>query len=294
MADKIIKFNPSTYYHNAVIKEPSSAIKDARVIRLVVDSRERNMSIFPNPSNYEINLVENIQNVVHLSLITAEFPFDSYTIHKNNSIIHLAYNDTVYAIELETGNYSETELATELTNALNTVVGSTDFKVEYIARKDNYTFRCKNPFGLVFRGEAERNQYNNSMDTAYISRTMGRLLGFGINNYMSKQLSSPPDAFGNAINSEFKKNFGVDDYIVLRIDAAEVNVSTAESLNRSFAVISKNKTLSVFDEDSYHKKFKPPLGRLPKLKITLTDFYGNLYDFNNQDHKLEFVLICDF
>lgn len=294
MTERIIKFNPTTYYNNAIIKEPNDAVKSSRIIRIVVDSRERNISIFPSPNNYEINLLEDLKNVVHMSLITAEFPFDSYLINSNNNLLYLAYNDLVYSISIETGNYTEAELAAELTAKLNTTVNANDFIVEYIGIKDNFVFRCKHPFGLVFRGEVFTHAFNNSRDTAYPEKSIGRVLGFGINNYVSTPLLNPIDLYVNGLNSEFKKNFQKDDYIVLKIDAAEINKSTATTLNNSFAVISKFKECSVFDENAYHKKFKPPLAKLPKLKISLTDYYGNLYDFQNKDHKLELMFVCDF
>lgn len=293
MTERIIKYSPSTYYNKAIIKEPNENNKSSRVIRLVVDSRERNISLFPNPNNYEINLLEDVQNVVHMSLITAEFPFDSYLINNNNNMLYLAYNDQVYPIIIETGNYTETELASELTTKLNNAIGSTDFVVEYVPRKDNFIFRCKNLFGLVFRGEAFNHAFNYSRDTAYPEKSIGRVIGFGINNYVSVSIASV-DAFVHVVNSEFKKNFEKDDYIILKIDAAEINKSTSDSINNSFAVISRNKLTSVFEENAYHKNFKPPISKLPKLKFRLLDYYGNLYDFQNKDHKLELMLVCDF
>ena len=291
MTDKIIAFDPQTYYHNAVIKTPSH-IK-SRIIRLVVDSRERNLSLFPNPNSYEINILEDVQKVISLNLLHADFPFNGYLVGSNNNILYVAYNDIVYNVPIDIGNYSETELAIELTNSINNVIGSSDFQVEYNKKKDNFKFRCKNSFGLVFRGKNVTKAYNNSIDTLYPEKSIGRLLGFGINNYRSIVLGTG-DAFTNVITSEFKKNFVVEDYVVVRIDLLEINKSTSDTLNNSFAIITKNNTTYTYESNYVVKKFNPPLSKLTKLKFSFVDFYGNPIDFQNQDHRFELLLVCEF
>ena len=36
------------------------------------------------------------------------------------------------------------------------------------------------------------------------------------------------------------------------------------------------------------KTFNPPQARLTRIRLTFYDVYGNLYDFQNQDHGIEF------
>lgn len=289
--DNIIRNDPATYYENALIKAPYN--KKMKHVRLVVDSRERNTTLFPNPNYYEINALEDIENVVSMSLLHADFPFDSYLVGKNNCLLILAYNSIVYTIEIDIGNYTVQELATELTNALNTATSSSAFLVEYDARKDNFRFRCDSPFGLVFRGKTVTGQaYNNSMDTLYPERSIGRLLGFGISNYTSV-LDSSLVGKQNIIRSEFKKNFNVQDYVVVRIDAIELNKSTADSLNNSFAIITKNNSTYEYDTNYVVKIFTPPMKRLHKLKFSFLDYYGNLIDFQNMDHRFEIQILCE-
>jgi hypothetical protein len=289
--DNIIRNDPVTYYENALIKAPYA--KKMKHVRLVVDSRERNMTLFPNPNAYEINILEDIENVVSMSLLHADFPFDSYLVSKNNCVLILAYNSIVYTIEIDVGNYTVQELATELTNALNIATSTADFLVEYDSKKDNFKFRCMTPFGLVFRGRTVKGQaYNNSEDTLYPDRSIGRLLGFGINNYASV-LDTNLVGQQNVIRSEFKKNFNVQDYVVVSIDTVELNKSTADSLNNSFAIITKKNTTYEYDTNYVVKVFNPPLKRLHKLKFSFVDYYGNLIDFQNMDHRFEIQILCE-
>jgi hypothetical protein len=294
MTDKIIpNYNRDVYYHNAVIREPSLSSQQKRIIRLVIDSRERNVSLFPSPNSYEINLVDEIMNVEALSLICTEFPFDSYTVGSNNNMLYLAYNSLVYPLAIEIGNYTETLLASTIQDAFNTAVGGNNFIVSYNALKDNFTFRSKNPFGLIFRGDTFLHSYNNSTDTAYKQKSMGKLLGFGIYNYVST-VQSTNDAYVNVLNSEYKKDFNTDGYIVLNIDAFDLNKSTADSIQNSFAIISNHTQALSLGTELISKHFKPSLSKLRKLKVNIVDFYNNPYDFQNKDHRFELLLLCDF
>lgn len=290
--DKILFHDHTTLYENAIVHTPSFK-KTQKQVRLIVDSRERNITLFPNPNAYEINLLEDLNNVTSMSLLHAEFPFDTYLVNSSNNVLILAYNNVIYTVQIDIGNYTAQELATELTTLLNTTVGSAIFLVEYNVRRDNFIFRCEDVFGLVFKGSSVRGTYNDSMDTVYPTNSCGRILGFGISNYASLLNSTLPDK-QNVINSEFKKNFNVQEYIVVHIEEVELNKSTSNSLQNSFAIVSKNNTTSGdFDNNFVVKYFTPPLKRLHKMRLSFVDFYGNLMDFQNQDHRMEILVTCD-
>jgi hypothetical protein len=293
MDDRIIRNSASTLYNNALIPEPSAYKKPKRVIRLVVDSRERNATLFPSPNSYEVNVLEDVQNVEMLSLLTADFPFDPYTIGMYNNALYVAYAGQVFTVSVEIGNYEPVELANAMQNAVNAAVGAPDFVVAYSALKDNFVFRCKNAFGLVFRGNTFTSSYNNAPDTAYCGNSIGKRIGFGIHNYLSA-VQNTGDAFGNVISSEFKKDFVTQEYAILNIDAFELNKSTASSLQNSFAVVTKRCENPFYGLEHANKTFKPNLGKLSKLRVKVTDFHGNPFDFQNKDHRFELLLMCDF
>lgn len=288
LSKRIITNDPKVYFDNAVIKQPDY-IKQ-KTLRVVVDSRERNTLIFPNPNFYEINLVEDIENVSSITLLSSNIKHCQYTINRNNNVLHLAYDNQVHNITIDTGDYTEIELATELQNSLNTIVGSSDFKVSYSKRKDNFTFQCVNAFGLIFRGQEYTHTYNSSIDVKYPANSIGKTLGFGMNNFISHS-EVTGDGFTHVIRSEFRKNFDSDQYVVLKIDMIELNKSTLNNVNNSFAIFT-DETTKPFHMEYNTKKIHPPLGKLNKFKIAFTDIYGNLYDFQNVDHVMEFMICC--
>lgn len=290
MSERIISYDPDAYFKHAVLQTPTNQY---RQVRIVLDSRERNVSLFPNPNNYEVNLTQDIQNVSNIRLVSTTFPFSSYLVNNTNNVLQLAYNNTVVPVTVDTGMYDESGLAQELQTAINSAVGASNFQVTYNARKDNFTFACTASFGLVFRGQQFIHPMNNSIDTAYAAGSMGKLLGFGIDNYMS--VGGNPGSYPNIISSEFRKDFSGVNSIVLTADLLEINVSTSDTLLNSFAIVTRTNISDTtqYDVSTVVHKFTPPISRLAKLKLRLTDYYGNPYDFQNQDHRLEFVVTCE-
>ena len=128
-----------------------------------IDSQDRNILKYPNPSEFEIELPEDITNVVSLRLIQWCFPHDYNLfsiLNKNVTMtfkINNPYNPTVnglvnnllekiyeflysnqnndYVIVIEQGNYTSQQLATELTNRFNNTI--TDALTEYFIFKMN-------------------------------------------------------------------------------------------------------------------------------------------------------------
>lgn len=90
------------------------------------------------------------------------------------------------------------------------------------------------------------------------------------------------------IQAPFRKNLRKDRYIVLNVNNAEINYGVSTVLDRSFCIIN-SKDCSLNNEYKFDaiKNYEPPLNSLKRLQISFYDYDGNLYDFQNQDHRLE-------
>jgi hypothetical protein len=290
MNPSMLQHNSSTYYETAVIPPPRK-MKN-KVTRFVIDSRERNISLFPNPNDYEVQFIQELHDVSKVTLLSTTFPFSSYIVNTTNNILTVAYNNVVYDVEIDIGNYTETALATELQNAINTEIGGTHFKVDYVSKKDNFSIRCDGSFGLVFVGNQVKHPYSDSFDKLYRARSIGKLLGFGISNYLSVTQATG-DAYTNVIASEFRKNFSYDNYITVSLDAFSANTSSAPSLQGSFVCVAKaDSNTTYYDSNPVIVVNSPPSSKITKFRIKLNDFYGNLYDCQNYDHRIELLLEC--
>ena len=68
---------------NHIIKPPELKTSDIpkRYYRYVIDSRDRNLSHFPDPNKYEIKLSEDIHDVQSVELLSFDVPFTKYLIN---------------------------------------------------------------------------------------------------------------------------------------------------------------------------------------------------------------------
>jgi hypothetical protein len=73
---------------------------------ILVDSRQRDYSIYPNPSNYQVELMEPHRNVDRIELIAAMMPKTEYNINSENNLILLSINGGNYqSLYLTQGQY---------------------------------------------------------------------------------------------------------------------------------------------------------------------------------------------
>ena len=263
-----IDLNTFDYEGNALIKPPFEQLKNIRdttrkTTRIVIDSRDRDMALYPNPASYCIDLQDDIEEVTSAELCVAKINLCAYNISSINNTIVL--NSTTYTVT--PGDYNATTLQT----ALNDLLGNDGYYVAYNAIFDKYTISSSFAF------------------TLQSTTTMSKVLGY-------VTLRAYPAVFNSGTNtytltSPYRLNFKENEYIVLNIDQLTLNNSINPILHKSFAIIHKN-----FLDTNYNqivqktiKYLNPPIARAHKLKICFRDYYGNLYDFQNQDHVLEIV-----
>ena len=260
---------------------------------VVIDSRDRDLKLYPDPARYDVTLDEEIQDVTSVELMCAEVPMVSYTVSTRNNLIHVAaFGSSTFAAplvaEVDVGNYTKEELATAVQAALNAAVSNEAFVVQYHARLDNYDVYSASSFALSFATST------SSATVAYAPRTAARLLGFGPKRYASAAAEPPPPgqpAFTNTVRAPHRCDLDTDRYAVLHIEPAYVNYSATNNtvLNRSFAILPKSlSALNLRVDESRIKTFNPPLAKFAKMRVTFYDPQGELYDFQNRDHRLEF------
>lgn len=102
-----------------------------------VDSRDRQMILYPKPNNFKIFLGKTYYNVSSIKLTSIEFPNTDAVINNNNNKIYwrnqqdinLDFTTTingtltypVYSVELRIGSYIASSLGIEMTNKMNAI-----------------------------------------------------------------------------------------------------------------------------------------------------------------------------
>lgn len=282
--DKQLEHNSNPFYHSSVIPPPKKdkLSSNIRYERRIIDSRDRNLNIYPRPSKYQVYIEDEIKDLVSLELLSTDIPFPRYLIHDYNNVLHIQTNLGLSTINVSPGNYNETQLETELNQKL--LDANLSINVVYNEITEKYYFESNTSFSLLFKGENEVHT-NNQIATKYKTNTIGKVIGFDNNDFEAEFNGSVW-----TLHSKYIRNFRNDTYIVMKIGQVKINKGTQNSLNDSFVLINrKDDTTNNSYDNQVIKKFNPPLVNLNNIKISFYDYYGNEYDFQNQDHRIEFI-----
>jgi hypothetical protein len=80
------------------------------------------ISGYPDNNNYQINLQRNFYHVTQINLINAIFPITQKLVNPQNNLFYwqnLADGNTIYSVTVPSGNYSLSDLATQLSELIN-------------------------------------------------------------------------------------------------------------------------------------------------------------------------------
>ena len=263
------------YDDHAIITPPKISLKDipVRKNRYIIDSRDRNTKRYPNPSKYTIELEESLTDVISAELVLTDFKFNKYNITNYNNILHTSSGDYT----LTPGIYTGSSLASELETQTGLTVTFSD-----ITQK--LTITPVSGVTLNFKSlEQKQYDYNERIDV-YPRGSIGKLLGFGIFEY-------DLDA-GVAFEAPFSIDLETSNYIIMFMQQAKVIKSRNNVTHNAFAIINKLENSSnglVMHDNVIKKSFNPPIADLRKLVFKFVDYDGNLYDFQNKDHRFEIV-----
>lgn len=290
----------SFYQHNAVIRPPQDfdtrRVDDGKMFdRIVIDSRDRDVSLFPNPNAYTVNLYDAITSVISARLLCADIPFSSYLVNPFFNTVPFTVtvaasadgstpsSTTAYVATVSTGDYTPADLAFQLGlslnaacyNPSNTTTPQITFNVSYSSNSDNFTFACNTQFALDF--------------TVATNATNMRIMT-GFPPTVSPSVQDPIDK-AYTVSSVYRRNFEYNSYIVMKIEQFGSIKSVSNVLENSFAVLSRQYTsLNISDPAQITKYFNPIIARLTKLQVSFTDSFGNPYDFQNGDHRFEIII----
>jgi hypothetical protein len=261
-SNKILDSSTFDFSQTTIIKPPfeEKSTSNTKYTRLVIDSRDRDRTLYPNPNKYVIKLETDVLEVTSGEIIIKEIPLPMYLINEYNHLFTITRDSTSANYLLPQGNYTPLTMQ----DTLGIVLGP-NFNVTYnsVIDKLSITLNAGGNFTLKFANP----------DLALI-------LGFNVSNVSSD----------GSLVAPYRINFTANPYAVLRIGQFTINNSINPVLHKSTALISGNDVRAIRTTHPIKKYFNPPIARLVKLDISFTDYYGFPYDFQNQDHRLEIML----
>jgi hypothetical protein len=180
----------------------SELIEKKKTVIYVVDSRDRNRDLYPNPSNYQVELSEEFRDVQAIELLSIQLPEVIYTINQNNDRLNVYYGNKCIDITFLHGKYnSGTLLAkcieTGLNNYLTCQRGQVLFEVYYVRRLHKLVIKAKDPLCLnsllTLNLEGRQFPYGSEgrYEQLYPERCVGDVIGF------------PPGIYDMCIGSGF-------------------------------------------------------------------------------------------
>jgi hypothetical protein len=261
--------------HNALIEPPKMKYNDipVRKTKYIIDSRDRNTNVYKNPANYTIKLDEGLTDVTSIELILSDFKFNCYQIRKTNNLLHT--DTTIYV--LKEGKYDGFTLASMIQSL-------TPFIVTFDPVTDKLTFVSTTNVTLKFKNTIKRNYDFELEIDKYSDNSVGKVIGFDINDY--KLIENVP------FTAPYPVDLVTENYIVMFLQQAKVYLSVNNKTQNAFAIINKSETDSkglIAYDNIVKKSFNPPIANLSNLKFKFCDYSGNLYDFQNKEHRFELI-----
>lgn len=255
--------------------------------RIVVDSADRDRVSHPTPSSYVVHLPYDIFNVCSVRLVSALMPSkQAYLVGAGDPQrvpVNLSGGETAVAM-LPYGDYAESAdvaaaLQTSLLDAAASVSASNDFEVSVDERLDRYVIRSTHGFSID----------GSKMHPATVQMLGLRQGTVQVATYDASQAPWPwvcAAPFRKCMDAPYRSSA----VMRLHLPSAELLVSASQTLNRSFAILTPGPSNKDTTGMPYEKRWVAPVSRLSRFNVEFVDVFGSPYDFQNQDHRLEFVI----
>jgi hypothetical protein len=230
-------------YSPYIIKPPDRNKTHGSISKhIVIDSRDRNYTLYPNSNKYRIDLPQELRDVTSIELTLAQIPNTYYNISDSNNVFYISENpNNIVSVNIPEGQYSNNSLI----DSLNGKYG--DLFYQLISK---YNF-SRNPINLKLRIQSNRlsdqefiynlnyltndncspcqlnsidktigfinKQYQSEMvDLSYIYVGTGGITAYGgesDQDYTLYKLVATQNYGG--IEVDFNKTFYVNDYFIL-------------------------------------------------------------------------------
>lgn len=313
---------------HAIIQPPEMKTRDieTRNVRIIVDSRDRNKALYPYPSDYCVEVPEHIRDVISVELLSYDVPFNDYNITEENNLLHTAYMnegaeeyDAVERIVIPPGMYSPESLERALNHGTNYDTHPSDREVPYV--NFNNDMDRVDP---IFMDVVARRPHHIPIRFWYDSETMKMYVRFecfetaegggvvhrgkvklmfgeprsigGVLGYAPKEMlvHYTGDAYIPPLIPEFPINLHPENYIALYMEHAKGYLSTNHKTHQCFATIRRNneENGAYVLSRTVRKRFTQAIPALTRIKVKFKSHSGELYDFQNKDHRIELLYVC--
>jgi len=236
---------------------------------VLVDSRDRDADLYPNPNSYRIKLPSVLRNVTSARLVSAEIPamFYVFSADRGNTQLRVSVaggSPEEHTITIPDGNYTANTMALAIQTALNTTFTGTTFTVSLDQTTMRYTITNNDSIPIAIRC----NEGADGVSTGTYTWGLGYYLGF------EKTVLEGP---AGTVTAPGILNLRPESYILLRIRDLDTVYQTGSDKRHSFAKIPFSVSsfgINFFDKLLTDNIFNPTKERLEWLDIELV-FYDD-------------------
>jgi hypothetical protein len=261
---------------------------------ILVDSRDRDVSLFKDPGEYVVKLPETLHQVSKVTLIGAEVPssFYVFTQQRNNTSIILTYYGVKHTIRLEDGNYGFSSMITALKDAFNAACATSLADTPFDVTLDPKTLRLSIRGPIILSGSI-REEFSISIESGDREWPLGYYLGFGRE---TRTISS----VDGIITGEYVCSLNPEVYILVDIDG--VNQILESSVLGEGGTMGMTSAIIPLNVDSFQYVFydrpiipnriKPAIPQMNSMHIKFRFHDGTPINFNGINHALTLEIEC--
>lgn len=270
-------------------------VKERRRRQLLVEvnSRDRNVVVFPNPSQFRWRFQRPLKDVISIQIVGGTVPTRIFNITNTWNTFTFQEGTNKFTVSLNIGRYSLDLLATEIAAQLNRTPGITNnYSVGVSPTTDQIVITRDSgllPFAFLFATGNFVDLVDPATNVLLQMKTPRRILGFLFQDYSDAgtgKITAPL-----AMDLEFLLNRL---YLFMNHDNSQdlgtIERSVGKRNPHSIIYMDANEyTYKTFTKDVFQPIFvsKPaPVARMTTLDIAMRDEFDNLIEFGGRDFTL--------
>lgn len=258
-------------------------------ITLMIDSEQRDKTLYPDASDYYIDLPTTLNDVASIELIYAKIPNIHYNITEYNNKFVIQETTDSFLIQTRTtiiltpGEYSLTTLTTSLQDNLNNANLSHSYNITY-----NATTR-KIVFGVIFNPTSVQPSFALRFDLISLpyecnlqlcNGSMQLVLGYPANSYITLKRGTISGTSGGnvitGIGTMFTQDFSVGDPFVI---GGQLNIPyTIESIINDTTLTVTDPIITTFTDQFISATSIQSVGQASVAQPNYIIMYVNDYD----------------
>ncbi len=258
---------------------------------LEINSRDRNIVQYPNPSEYRFRLYRPLKDVVKIQIAGGTIPGCLYNINSGWNSFTFQEGSTKWDVTIPPGRYTYDTLCVSIATLLNSLSGVTNtYSVSINSTTGVFTLQRtagSASFAFLFL-TGNFVDYYDQMNTLQKINTPAKLLGFGRADYSN---SGSFIVAPSVVDLEFLFNRC---YLYLNHDNTQDLNTIERSVGRQqphaiiyFDELRNNyKFLNKETFEPLYNSYPAPISRMATLDIIFRDEFNRIVDFNGRDFTL--------